>query len=73
MYSADDGRKLGDEINALSKIGYNAVFSKDIPLPIKTEGAVCFEDQAQFHPLKFLFSIAKGLNIYEHTLNSHNF
>lgn len=67
VYSADDGRKLGDEINALSKIGYNAVFSKDIPLPIKTEGAVCFEDQAQFHPLKFLFSIAKGLNIYEHT------
>ena len=67
VYATDDRQKLEDEISALSKIGYNAVFAKDLPLPIKIVGAVCFEDQAQFHPLRFLYAIAKGLNIYEHT------
>ena len=43
------------------------MFAKDLPLPVNTVGAVCFEDQAQFHPLRFLYAIAKGLNIYEHT------
>ncbi|MCI8387162.1 MAG: FAD-dependent oxidoreductase [Clostridiales bacterium] len=77
VYSTDDPKKLDDEMNALSKIGCNADycnavhcnvhFCDELPLPISTVGAVCFEDQAQFHPLRFLFSIAKGLNIYEHT------
>lgn len=67
VYATDDRQKLEDEISALSKIGYNAVFAKDLPLPINTVGAVCFEDQAQFHPLRFLYAVAKGLNIYEHT------
>ena len=67
VYSLDDRKKLENEMNALSKIGYDAVFSERLPLPINVAGAVCFKNQAQFHPLKFLFSIAKGLNIYEHT------
>lgn len=67
VYSRDDRKKLEEEMNALSKIGYNAVLKENLPLPIDTVGAVCFEDQAQFHPLKFLFSIAKDLNIYEDT------
>lgn len=67
VYSLDDRKKLEKEMNTLSKIGYNAVFAERLPLPINVAGAVCFKNQAQFHPLKFLFSIAKGLNIYEHT------
>lgn len=67
VYSLNDRKKLENEMNALSKIGYDAVFSERLPLPINVAGAVCFKNQAQFHPLKFLFSIAKGLNIYEHT------
>lgn len=30
-------------------------------------GAVRIMDQAQFHPLKFLYEIARDLRIYEHT------
>lgn len=67
VYSLDDRKKLENEMNALSKIGYDAMFAERLPLPINVAGAVCFKNQAQFHPLKFLFSIAKGLNIYEHT------
>lgn len=67
VYSRDNRKKLEDEVTALSQIGYNAVLKENLPLPIDTVGAVCFENQAQFHPLKFLFSIAKNLQIYEHT------
>lgn len=67
VYSVNDRRKLDDEMDALSKLGYNAIYTEELPLPISTVGAVCFEKQAQFHPLKFLYSIAKNLKIYEHT------
>ncbi len=67
VYSLSDRKKLEDEMNALSEIGYNAKFYESVPLPIKTEGAVCFPDQAQFNPLKFLSAISKDLNIYENT------
>lgn len=36
-------------------------------LPFMVRGAVCFENQAQFHPLKFIKHLATGLEIYEHT------
>ncbi|MBQ8502672.1 MAG: FAD-dependent oxidoreductase [Clostridia bacterium] len=67
VYSLSDRRKLEDEMKALTKIGYAALFCENIPLPIKSVGAVCFPEQAQFHPLKFLSEISKGLNIYENT------
>lgn len=67
VYVTDDRRKLDEELEALSNIGYNAMLASDLPIPAGTVGAVCFENQAQFHPLKFLFSISKNLNIYEHT------
>lgn len=66
VYS-DDSRKLEKEMDALQKIGYRAEVCRELPLPIKTAGAVRFPGQAQFHPLKFLAGIADGLNIYEHT------
>lgn len=67
VYSLNDRRKLENELNALSRIGYPAEFAENIPLPFAIAGAVRFPNQAQFHPLKFLYSVAKGLNIYEHT------
>lgn len=67
VYAVNDRKKLEDEMDALSKIGYPAVLVEDLPLPVNTVGAVCFEKQAQFHPLKFLYAIAKDLKIYEHT------
>lgn len=67
VYSIDNRKKIEDEIIALDKIGYDAEFCSEIKLPIKIAGAVCFPNQAQFHPLKFLSSIAEDLNIYENT------
>lgn len=67
VYSLYQSVKLEEEIKALEKMGFPAKFQETTELPFKTAGAVCFENQAQFHPLKFMNGIAKGLNIYEHT------
>ena len=67
VYSLSDRKKLEKEINVLSEIGYSAKFFESLPLPFGVKGAVCFPDQAQFNPLKFLSAIAKDLNIYENT------
>ena len=67
VYSMDDRGKTEAEIRALEKIGYDAQFCEDIPVPLKIAGAVRFANQAQMNPLKLLFAIAKGLDIYEHT------
>lgn len=66
VYSKDY-KKLEDEMTALERIGFNAQFIESVPLPVETKGAVCFENQAQFHPLKFLSAIANGLNIFENS------
>lgn len=67
VYSTNDRKKLDDEMEALHLIGYQAELCENPNIPIKTMGAVKFPRQAQFHPLKFLATIAKGLNIYEQT------
>lgn len=67
VYSKDNRNKLENEIRTLERIGYRAGFCEDVAIPIKTVGAVRFERQAQFNPLKFISKIANGLNIYENT------
>lgn len=66
VYSSNRA-KLEKEMLALQKIGYRAELYSEIPLPIRTAGAVKFPNQAQFNPLKFLASITDGLNIFENT------
>ncbi len=67
VFSVNNREKLEKEMTALSKIGYNAKFFETVPLPLKNVGAVCFANQAQFNPLKFLYAVSKNLNIYENT------
>lgn len=67
VYSADDRKKLEDELEAMQKIGLLAHFQKTLPIPIETVGAVKLSNQAQFHPVKFAANIAKGLDIYENS------
>lgn len=67
VYSVDDRRKLEKEAEAYRKLGLDDAIMEPEELPFSTAGAVRMEHQAQFHPLKFLAGIARGLNIYEHT------
>ncbi len=67
VYSRNDRRKIEKEITALEQLGFSASFETELPLPFSIAGAVCFPQQAQFHPLKFLGAIARSLRIFEHT------
>ncbi len=67
IYSVDNRIKIENEINALSQIGFKSYFEDNIEIPIKIDGAIRFENQAQFNPLKFISELAKNLNIYENT------
>ncbi len=67
VYTLNDGRKIENEVAALNKLGIRAKFSSSLPLPFKVAAAVKVPNQAQFHPLKFAFSLSKDLNIFENT------
>ncbi len=67
VYSLDNRKKLEKEADALYLLGYHPFFSDTCELPFPVAGCIGFEEQAQFHPLKFLAGIAKNLRIYEHT------
>ncbi len=67
VYSLNDRKKIEKEIIALCRLGVNAEFSDADELPFTVAGAVRVKDQAQFHPLKFLYTVSKDLPIYEHT------
>ena len=67
VYSLNDRKKIEKEVAALNRIGVKSELSDAKELPFSVAGAVCVKDQAQFHPLKFLYTITKNLPIYEHT------
>ncbi len=67
IYSLNDRKKIEKEVAALNRIGVSAEFSDAGKLPFTVAGAVRVMDQAQFHPLKFLYAIARNLPIHEHT------
>lgn len=67
VYSLDNRRKITREANALKSLGVKAELCESVNLPLEVAGAVRVKNQAQFNPLKFAFSIARELPIYENT------
>ena len=67
VYSLSNRKKIEKEAYALNRIGVKAELSDAKELPFSVAGAVRVKDQAQFHPLKFLYTVAKDLPIYEQT------
>ena len=67
VYSLHDRQKIKNEVSALHRIGVKAEYASTDELPIQSAGAVRVKEQAQFHPLKFLYAIARDLPVYEHT------
>ena len=67
VYCTDNYKKVEKELIALQNIGYKTQMEDKIPLPIDVAGAIRFENQAQFNPLKFVSHIVGDLNIYENT------
>jgi len=65
-------QKVADEATAAESFGIKASYVESIPLPIKIKGAVRFDEQARFHPRKYLLALAErvdgdGSYIFENT------
>ena len=67
IYSLSDRAVLETELEALHSLHCRAELEENLALPFPTAGAVVFEEQGQFHPLKFLKHISEPLLIYENT------
>ena len=67
VYSLNNPKKLEKEMSALERLKYKAEFLNHISLPIPIIGAIKFNNQAQFNPVKFAKEISRCLNIYENT------
>ncbi len=71
IYSLNDRNKIEREAAAISKIGFLAEFVEKTKLPFNIAGAVKYNGQAQFNPLKFISNVSQNLNIYENTFIRH--
>ncbi len=67
VYTLNDREKIEKEVDALNKVGVPAEFVTNLDLPLDTLGAVEVKNQARFHPLKFAYSVAGKLKIFENT------
>jgi glycine/D-amino acid oxidase-like deaminating enzyme len=67
VYSLDNRKAIEQEVDALNSLGIKAEVSNGGELPFSVAGALRVRNQAQFHPLKFLYTIAEDLPVYEHT------
>jgi glycine/D-amino acid oxidase-like deaminating enzyme/nitrite reductase/ring-hydroxylating ferredoxin subunit len=70
--SQDQLDSLREEADTARQLGLPASFTTDVDLPLPVEGAVRFEHQAEFHPIKYLAALARaipggGSEIFEHT------
>ncbi len=67
IFSRDDSEKIEWELEACEQLNIPVRWERTLPLPFPVAGAIGFEDQGQFHPLKFAAHIAGDLKIYENT------
>ncbi len=67
VYSTTNSDSIEKEVDAAIACGIPAKFTDNTSLPFSIKGAVCFQGQAQFHPLEFVQAIAEPLSIYENS------
>lgn len=70
--SAEKVDEIKDEFEAAKELGLQVSYTEEVPLPFKTSPAIKYENQAQFHPRKYLLAlsediIGEGSYIFENT------
>lgn len=71
----DEVKQLDEIYNGAVKVGVHVNHTEEVPTPVTYEKALVFDEQAQFHPLKYLLGLQKvyletGGMILERTLIS---
>jgi glycine/D-amino acid oxidase-like deaminating enzyme/nitrite reductase/ring-hydroxylating ferredoxin subunit len=59
--SQKDARKVAGEVEVAQRLGLPASFVESCDLPFPIAGAVRFDNQAEFHPGKYLVGLAQAL------------
>lgn len=67
LYSQTSPEILKREAEAAASLGIRASFGTSCELPFPVAGVTRFENQARFHPLKFLAGMAEEVEVYEQT------
>ncbi|MBQ8300242.1 MAG: FAD-dependent oxidoreductase [Clostridia bacterium] len=72
-YSSEELFDIEKEVSAVKSLDFPCEFVKEIPMPIKTLGAIKFPNQAQFNPRKYALALCdivtkKGIDIYTSTV-----
>jgi len=74
IYTQDESYlvKIQEELNAAKESGIDAHYASKLDLPFEVKGALRFDEQAQFHPRKYLLALAQkfeklGGRIFEHS------
>ncbi|EPY2283359.1 FAD-dependent oxidoreductase [Clostridium sporogenes] len=74
IYTEDENfvSSIKKEAEAALSLGLKAKFLDSIPISLPVKAALCFENQAQFHPRKYLLDLADkipgdGSHIFENT------
>ncbi len=49
------------EVEVVQSLGLPCEFVTKVGLPFNIEGAICFKNQAQFNPLKYLYGLCNGI------------
>jgi glycine/D-amino acid oxidase-like deaminating enzyme/nitrite reductase/ring-hydroxylating ferredoxin subunit len=70
--SPEERTQLEQEAEVMRRLGLPASFVTETPLPFEVAGAVRLENQAQFHPRKYLLGLAEtipgdGSHVFENT------
>ena len=63
------------EVSAVNSLGFNCDFVTKTGLPFEIEGSICFKNQAQFNPLKYVYGLCNKIisnngKIYVNTIAS---
>lgn len=67
IYSRSNTYNLLQETVSAANAGAKCIYTKKTSLPFGIKGALRFENQAQFHPLKFALTLSRDLQIYENS------
>jgi len=70
--SRDHVRAIREEVNAARRLGLPASYTESTSLPFDVAAAIRFDDQAHFHPRKYLLALARevatgGGHVFENT------
>jgi glycine/D-amino acid oxidase-like deaminating enzyme/nitrite reductase/ring-hydroxylating ferredoxin subunit len=71
--SPEDAERIRREVDAAQLLGLPASFVTETPLPYDVSGAIRLDDQAQFHPRKYLLPLAAAVEgaggwVFEETM-----